>query len=196
VRIVRFPLCLAAVLVVACARHRTGTPENEAEELLRQTTPEEWEQMMARDYPPCELPADVAVDTWRPWPLRFVKATLRLPGAFTADDRPRNSARASWSRTDSSSVEVMGIEALTGLAAAGPVEPEPSCAIRVLGRRARVDRLRFVRAERPETTYFAFVGTVPRRGEGLAVAVWTRTSAGRDSLLRAIAAIAPATRER
>jgi hypothetical protein len=189
VRIVRFLLCLAAVLVAACARHRTGVPENESEELLRQTTPEEWERMMAREYPPCKLGADVAMDSWRPWPLAFVKSTLRLPAGFRSDERPRDGARASWSRADSSVIEVMGTEALTGLAVAGAHEEEPPCTIRVLEHRAPVHRLLFVRAERPETTHFAVVATVLRRGEGLAVAVWTRTSAGRDSLLWAIAAL-------
>jgi hypothetical protein len=197
VRILRSLLCVVALLSIACARHRGGAPEDERDEFLHQLTPEDWEESMARDYPLCELGPDVAVDSWRPWPLAFIETTLRLPEAFRADDRPRDGARASWSRSDSSYVEVMGIEALGGLAVAGAEpQPEPRCAIRVLGRRAPVDRLRFVRAALAETTHFAWVTTVTRRGEGLAVGVLARTPAARDSLLRAIAAIAPTTRER
>jgi hypothetical protein len=193
-RIPRFLLCVVALLSTTCGRHLGGSPKDEVDELLRQTTPEEWEQMTARNYPPCELGAEVAVDSWRPWPLTFIKSMLRLPESFRADDRPRDGARASWSRSDSSYVEVMGNEALTGFAVGGDrLQHETECTIRVLGRRAAVLRARFVRAEPAETTYFAVVATMPRVGEGLAVSVWTRTAAGRDSLLRAIEAIEPTT---
>lgn len=196
-RIVRSLFCVVALLSIACPRHRGGADADDGDEFLRQLTPEDWEQSMARDYAPCELGTTVAVDSWRRWPLPFIKSTLPLPESFRADERPRDGARSSWSRSDSSYVEVLGSEALTGFATSGP-EPrvEPSCTIRVLGHRAPVLRLRFVRPERPETAYFALVTTVPRRGEGLAVGVLTRTPAGRDSLLQPIAAIAPATAER
>ncbi len=190
--ILRYLVYAACLLSTACARHQGGVPENEADEFLRQLTPEEWEQMMARDNPPCELGRAVAMDGWQSWPLSFIKSTLRLPESFRADERPRDGARASWSRADSSLVEVMGLEALGGFATAGPEpQPDPTCVIHVLGRRARVDRLRFVRADRSDASYLAFVTTIPRTGEGLAASVLTRTAAGRDSLLSAIAAIAP-----
>jgi hypothetical protein len=184
----RWIVAAVALLSFACARHRGGAPADEAEEFVRQLTPEEWEQMMGRRHPPCEVAAQLTTDSWRRWPLGSANVALRLPPGFRADDRPREGALASWSRSDSSYVEVLGNEALMGLAAAGEgLEHETDCAIRVLGRQAPVIRIRFVRAERPETTYFAVMTTVVRRGEGLAVGMATRTAAGRDSLLHAIA---------
>ncbi len=88
--------------------------------------------------------------------------------------------------SESNSLELFGIEAIGGLALSGSMgksTPQEPCALKLLGHRARVDRVLFVGPGSADTIHFAAVGTIVRRRTGLQALVSTRSPIDRDALL-------------